>query len=185
VLARWVATSSCLASPSPTSPPFTSTTAATTSTTLGRTIRYHDPNIKRNDTVVLDLRDGKVKDHVKMAIGNKVIVTKGEFHARLLLISVRKLCFALPRAVVAAGCGARGRGGLWPTDCNACICRGCCGLGVGVPAAKAAALALEARRCGAVALAVRTCRLEDSGHTCSANTTQQPSQQQIRRRCHG
>lgn len=57
----------------------------------GRTIRYHDPNIKRNDTVVLDLRDGKVKDHVKMAIGNKVIVTKGKNRGRYgTLVSVER-----------------------------------------------------------------------------------------------
>ena len=43
----------------------------------GRTIRYHDPLIKRNDTVLIDIRDGKVKNIVKMAIGNKVLVTKG------------------------------------------------------------------------------------------------------------
>merc|ERR1719158_168929 len=47
-----------------------------------RTIRYHDPIIKRNDSVLVDIRDGKVKDVVKMAIGHKVIVTKGKNRGR-------------------------------------------------------------------------------------------------------
>jgi len=48
----------------------------------GRTIRYHDPLIKRNDSVLLDIRDGKVKDIIKMNIGIKVIVTKGKNRGR-------------------------------------------------------------------------------------------------------
>lgn len=48
----------------------------------GRTIRYHDPLIKRNDTVLIDIRDGKPKDIIKMVIGNKVLVTKGKNRGR-------------------------------------------------------------------------------------------------------
>ena len=57
----------------------------------GRTIRYHDPVIKRNDSVLLDTRDGKVKDVLKMQIGHKVIVTKGKNRGRYgTLVSIER-----------------------------------------------------------------------------------------------
>jgi len=57
----------------------------------GRTIRYHDPIIKRNDSVLIDIRDGKVKDVIKMNIGNKVIVTKGKNRGRYgTLVSIER-----------------------------------------------------------------------------------------------
>jgi small subunit ribosomal protein S4e len=57
----------------------------------GRTIRYHDPSIKRNDTVLIDIRDGKVVDTLKMQLGHKVIVTKGKNRGRYgTLVNVEK-----------------------------------------------------------------------------------------------
>ena len=43
----------------------------------GRTIRYPDPVIKRNDTIKLDLESGKIVDHIKLDIGTLVFVTRG------------------------------------------------------------------------------------------------------------
>jgi small subunit ribosomal protein S4e len=48
----------------------------------GRTIRYPDPDVKENDTVVLDLETGKVKEHVKFDLGNLVMVTGGHNNGR-------------------------------------------------------------------------------------------------------
>merc|ERR1719231_262759 len=44
----------------------------------GRTIRYHDPAIKVNDTVKIDISTGKVTDFIKFEIGNVCMVTKGK-----------------------------------------------------------------------------------------------------------
>jgi small subunit ribosomal protein S4e len=43
----------------------------------GRTIRYPDPIIKKNDTVKFDLKTGKVSGHLKFELGNIAMVTKG------------------------------------------------------------------------------------------------------------
>lgn len=43
----------------------------------GRTIRYPDPNLKRNDTVVLDLETNKVKEWVRFKPGCLVMCTGG------------------------------------------------------------------------------------------------------------
>jgi len=43
----------------------------------GRTIRYPDPNVKRHDTVKLDLTSGKCTGHLKFEVGNLAMVTKG------------------------------------------------------------------------------------------------------------
>lgn len=48
----------------------------------GRTIRYHDPVVKRHDTVQVNIATGKITGVVKMGIGNKVIVTKGKNRGR-------------------------------------------------------------------------------------------------------
>ncbi|RRR16602.1 hypothetical protein CVV73_25645, partial [Enterobacter hormaechei] len=42
-----------------------------------RTIRYPDPEIKVNDTVLLDLETGKVKEYVKFDLGNLAMATGG------------------------------------------------------------------------------------------------------------
>jgi small subunit ribosomal protein S4e len=44
----------------------------------GRTIRYPDPLIKVNDTVVLDLETNKIKDFVRFRVGNQAICTSGQ-----------------------------------------------------------------------------------------------------------
>jgi len=49
----------------------------------GRTIRYPDPDIKVNDTVMLDIETGKVKDFCKFDIGNLVMVTGGHNNGRV------------------------------------------------------------------------------------------------------
>lgn len=43
----------------------------------GRTIRYIRPDIKANDTLRIELKTGKIVDHVKFEIGNLVMVTGG------------------------------------------------------------------------------------------------------------
>merc|ERR1719301_195705 len=43
----------------------------------GRTLRYPDPDIKANDTVQLDLKDGKIKKHIKFEAGNRVMISGG------------------------------------------------------------------------------------------------------------
>jgi len=43
----------------------------------GRTIRYPDPLVKVNDSIVLDVATGKIKDYIKFDTGNMVMVTGG------------------------------------------------------------------------------------------------------------
>jgi len=47
------------------------------STHDGRTIRFPDPNIRRNDTVVVDVNTGKIKEWVRFKPGALVMVTGG------------------------------------------------------------------------------------------------------------
>lgn len=47
------------------------------STHDGRTIRYPDPLIKKNDTVQVDLKTGKITAFLKFEIGNLAMCTKG------------------------------------------------------------------------------------------------------------
>eukprot|EP00386_Alphamonas_edax_P003053 GDKI01009347.1.p1 GENE.GDKI01009347.1~~GDKI01009347.1.p1 ORF type:complete len:263 (+),score=98.14 GDKI01009347.1:78-866(+) len=49
----------------------------------GRTLRYVHPDIKRNDTVRLDLETGKVLDYVKFELGNVVMITGGNNQGRV------------------------------------------------------------------------------------------------------
>jgi small subunit ribosomal protein S4e len=49
----------------------------------GRTIRYPDPDIKVNDTVMLDIETNKVKDFAKYDLGNMVMVTGGHNNGRV------------------------------------------------------------------------------------------------------
>lgn len=56
----------------------------------GRTLRYPDPAIKVNDTVKLDLTDGKVKEFIKFEVGNTVMVTKGGNTGRVGVIVQRE-----------------------------------------------------------------------------------------------
>lgn len=43
----------------------------------GRTIRYHDPLVKKNDTVKVDIKTGKIIDIIKFEIGNTALCTTG------------------------------------------------------------------------------------------------------------
>ena len=56
----------------------------------GRTIRYPDPSIKVNDTVKLDLEQGKITDFVKFDTGNIVMITGGRNMGRAGVIVHRE-----------------------------------------------------------------------------------------------
>jgi len=57
----------------------------------GRTIRYPDPLVKKNDTVKVNLETGKIVDFVKFEVGNTVMVTKGRNAGRIgTLLNVEK-----------------------------------------------------------------------------------------------
>jgi len=49
----------------------------------GRTIRYPDPDIKAYDTVRLDIATGKIMDHIKFEVGNKVMISGGNNMGRV------------------------------------------------------------------------------------------------------
>lgn len=52
----------------------------------GRTIRYPDPDIKENDTVMFDIETGKIRDFVKFDVGNMCMVTGGHNNGRVGII---------------------------------------------------------------------------------------------------
>lgn len=56
----------------------------------GRTIRFPDPNLKRNDTVVVNLKTGKVKEWVRSKVGALVMVTGGANTGRVGEIVTRE-----------------------------------------------------------------------------------------------
>jgi len=61
------------------------------STHDGRTVRYPDPLIKKNDTVQIDLKSGKITGYLKFDIGNLAMVTKGANIGRVgVIISKEK-----------------------------------------------------------------------------------------------
>jgi small subunit ribosomal protein S4e len=49
----------------------------------GRTLRYPDPDIKAFDTVRLDIASGKILDHIKFDVGNRVIISGGNNMGRV------------------------------------------------------------------------------------------------------
>jgi len=49
----------------------------------GRTIRYPDPDIRQNDTVMLDIETGKIKDFIKFGVGNLCMITGGTNNGRV------------------------------------------------------------------------------------------------------
>jgi len=55
-----------------------------------RTIRYPDPHIKVDDTVVIDLTTGKVTDHVKFDSGNLCMITGGHNMGRVGIVGHRE-----------------------------------------------------------------------------------------------
>jgi len=56
----------------------------------GRTIRYPDPLVKKNDTVAIDLKTGKITGHLKFDIGNLAMVTKGANVGRVGVIQSKE-----------------------------------------------------------------------------------------------
>jgi small subunit ribosomal protein S4e len=56
----------------------------------GRTIRYPDPAVKVNDTILLDLASGKITDHIKFDSGNQCMVTGGHNVGRIGLVTHRE-----------------------------------------------------------------------------------------------
>lgn len=44
----------------------------------GRTIKYVHPDVKSNDTVKFDLKTGKIVGHMKFAVGNTAMLTRGK-----------------------------------------------------------------------------------------------------------
>jgi len=55
-----------------------------------RTIRYPDPAIKVNDTIVLDLSSNKITDYIKFDSGNLCMVTGGHNVGRVGLVTHRE-----------------------------------------------------------------------------------------------
>ena len=49
----------------------------------GRTLRYPDPLIKKNDSVKLDLATGKITEILKFEVGSTIMVTKGRNTGRV------------------------------------------------------------------------------------------------------
>ncbi|XP_052809093.1 40S ribosomal protein S4-like [Mya arenaria] len=58
-------------------------------TTDGRTIRYPDPLIKVNDTAMVDIASGKIKDFIKFDSGNLCMITGGHNLGRVGVIQHR------------------------------------------------------------------------------------------------
>jgi len=57
----------------------------------GRTIRYPDPLICPNDTVKVDIKSGKVLDHVKFEAGNIAMITRGANIGRVgVIVSIER-----------------------------------------------------------------------------------------------
>lgn len=56
----------------------------------GRTIRYPDPDIKVNDSVRVDLSNGKIIDHIKFEAGNAVMISGGNNIGRVGVITHRE-----------------------------------------------------------------------------------------------
>merc|ERR1719245_9470 len=52
----------------------------------GRTIRYPDPNIKTNDTIKLNIEEGKVEEIAHFEVGNVCMITKGHNLGRVGVI---------------------------------------------------------------------------------------------------
>jgi small subunit ribosomal protein S4e len=55
-----------------------------------RTIRYPDPHVKVNDTVVIDIENGKITDFVKFDSGNLCMVTGGHNMGRVGIVGHRE-----------------------------------------------------------------------------------------------
>jgi len=56
----------------------------------GRTIRYPDPLVSANDSVMVDIATGKITDHIKFDSGNVCMVTGGHNLGRVGIITYRE-----------------------------------------------------------------------------------------------
>jgi len=56
----------------------------------GRTVRYPDPLIKRNDTIVLDLETGKIRDFCKFDVGNVCMIVGGRNRGRIGILQQKE-----------------------------------------------------------------------------------------------
>merc|ERR1712066_762777 len=57
----------------------------------GRTIRYHNPKIKSNDTLMLEISSQEIKDYIKFEPGNISIIIRGHNAGRIgLIINYKK-----------------------------------------------------------------------------------------------
>eukprot|EP00918_Siedleckia_nematoides_P001524 GHVU01003606.1.p1 GENE.GHVU01003606.1~~GHVU01003606.1.p1 ORF type:complete len:261 (-),score=31.67 GHVU01003606.1:100-882(-) len=56
----------------------------------GRTIRYPDPMIKANDTILLEITTGKIMDYIKFDTGNLCMLTGGRNLGRVGVITNRE-----------------------------------------------------------------------------------------------
>jgi ribosomal protein S4E len=56
----------------------------------GRTIRFPDPAIKKNDTVRVTIETGKISGHIPFAAGQLIMVTKGRNQGRVGTIVSRE-----------------------------------------------------------------------------------------------
>jgi len=66
----------------------------------GRTIRYPDPLIKKDDTVKIDLETGKIVDHVKFDAGNLCMITGGRNIGRVGLVEKRERFDGVPYDII-------------------------------------------------------------------------------------
>lgn len=55
-----------------------------------RTIRYPDPLVKVNDTVVVDIKTGKITDFIKFDTGNLAMVIGGRNMGRVGIVTHRE-----------------------------------------------------------------------------------------------
>ncbi|KAL5009987.1 hypothetical protein ScPMuIL_012292 [Solemya velum] len=56
----------------------------------GRTIRYPDPNVKVNDTVMVNIDSGKMQDYIKFDSGNLCMITGGHNLGRVGVVQHRE-----------------------------------------------------------------------------------------------
>jgi len=56
----------------------------------GRTIRYPDPSIDKNDVVKFDIETGKITDFFKFDVGNVAMVVGGKNSGRVGVITTRE-----------------------------------------------------------------------------------------------
>lgn len=66
----------------------------------GRTIRYPDPLIAAHDTVVLEIKTGKIIDFIKFDTGNLAMVVGGRNMGRVGIVTHRERHAGMPSSVL-------------------------------------------------------------------------------------